>query len=864
MCLSVAVTFATVIWYYKYWLNVFFLVHSRHCDKQLNLLTPATYVMSPRKVHCKATFYLRDFLLCKFVVKIAGFSVVRVARSSLFYVHILFYRSLFFLCLFLYVIVLSVLRFTNSDYPFDIFKHLFVLLSFFFLSLCFRSFFDLRILITPLISSNTYLSFCPFSFCHCVVGPSSIYGFWLPLWYLQTYICPFVLFLFVIVLSVLLRFTDSDYPFDIFKHIFVLLSFFFLSLCCRSFFDLPILITPLISSNTYLSLCPFSFCHCVVGPSSIYGFWLPLWYLQTHICPFVLFLFVIVLSVLLRFTDSDYPFDIFKHIFVLLSFFFLSLCCRSFFDLRILITPLISSNTYLSFCPFSFCHCVVGPSSIYGFWLPLWYLQTHICPFVLFLFVIVLSVLLRFTDSDYPFDIFKHIFVLLSFFFLSLCCRSFFDLRILITPLISSNTYLSFCPFSFCHCVVGPSSIYDSDYPFDIFKHIFVLLSFFFLSLCCRSFFDLRILITPLISSNTYLSFCPFSFCHCVVGPSSIYGFWLPLWYLQTHICPFVLFLFVIVLSVLLRFTDSDYPFDIFKHIFVLLSFFFLSLCCRSFFDLRILITPLISSNTYLSFCPFSFCHCVVGPSSIYGFWLPLWYLQTHICPFVLFLFVIVLSVLLRFTDSDYPFDIFKHIFVLLSFFFLSLCCRSFFDLRILITPLISSNTYLSFCPFSFCHCVVGPSSIYGFWLPLWYLQTHICPFVLFLFVIVLSVLLRFTDSDYPFDIFKHIFVLLSFFFLSLCCRSFFDLRILITPLISSNTYLSFCPFSFCHCVVGPSSIYGFWLPLWYLQTHICPFVLFLLVIVLSVLLRFTDSDYPNGIFKFFFVLFLYAIVFQT
>jgi hypothetical protein len=30
---------------------------------------------------------------------------------------------------------------------------------------------------------------------------------------------------------------------------------------------------------------------------------------------------------------------------------------------------------------------------------------------------------------------------------------------------------------------------------------------------------------------------------------------------------------------------------------------------------------------------------------------------------------------------------------------------------------------------------------------------------------------------------------------------------------------LSFCTFSFGHCVVCPSSIYGFWLPLWYLQT---------------------------------------------
>jgi hypothetical protein len=38
----------------------------------------------------------------------------------------------------------------------------------------------------------------------------------------------------------------------------------------------------------------------------------------------------------------------------------------------------------------------------------------------------------------------------------------------------------------------------------------------------------------------------------------------------------------------------------------------------------------------------------------------------------------------------------------------------------------------------------------------------------------------------------------------------------------------SVCTFSFGHCVVCPSSIYGFWLPRWYL--------------------RFTDSDYPVGI----------------
>jgi hypothetical protein len=126
--------------------------------------------------------------------------------------------------------------------------------------------------------------------------------------------------------------------------------------------------------------------------------------------------------------------------------------------------------------------------------------------------------------------------------------------------------------------------------------------------------------------------------------------------------------------------------------------------------------------------------------------------------------------------------------FVFLYFFIWPFYCLSF-DLRLLITPLVS-----------FDHCIVCPS-IYGFWLPLWYLLT-----------IVLSVL-RFTASDYPFGIFWQLY-----------CLSF-DLRLLITPLVS-----------FDHCIVCPS-IYDFWLPLWYLLT-----------IVLSVL-PFTASDYPFGVF---------------
>jgi hypothetical protein len=401
-------------------------------------------------------------------------------------------------------------------------------------------------------------------------------------------------------------------------------------LCCQFFFDIQILITPLVSCG-----------HCVVSSSSIYRFWLPLWYLLA-----------IVLSVLLRYTDSDYPFGILW-----------PLCCQFFFDIRILITSLVS-----------FGHYVVSSSSIYGFWLPLWYLLA-----------IVLSVLIRYRDSDYSFGIFW-----------PLCCQFFFDIRILITPLVSCGHYVV-CSSSICGSwlslwyimtIVSSALLRytDSDYPFCIFW-----------PLCRLLFFDIEILITPLVS-----------FGHCVVSCSSIYRFWLPLWYLLA-----------IVLSVLLRYTYSDYPFGIFW-----------PLCCQFFFDIQILITPLVS-----------FGHRVVSSSSIYRFRLPLWYLLA-----------MVLSVLLRYTDSDYLFGIFWPV-----------CCQFLFDIGIRITPLVS-----------FGHCVVSSSSIYGFWLPLWYLVA-----------IMSSALLRYADPDYPFGILW-----------PLCRLLYFDIQILITPFVS-----------FGHCVVCSSSI---------------------------------------------------------
>jgi hypothetical protein len=138
--------------------------------------------------------------------------------------------------------------------------------------------------------------------------------------------------------------------------------------------------------------------------------------------------------------------------------------------------------------------------------------------FVLWSFslTIVLSVLLRFTPSDYPF--------------------------------VSSKS-----SFSFDHCILCHSSIYTFWLPLCIIKIIF-----FFWPLYCMSFCDLHLLITPLYHPN-------------------------------------LLFLLAIALYVLLRFTPSDYPF--------------------------------VSSKS-----SFSFGHCIVCNSSIYTFWLPLWYLSFGHC----------------------------------------------------------------------------------------------------------------------------------------------------------------------------------------------------------------------------------------
>ena len=80
-------------------------------------------------------------------------------------------------------------------------------------------------------------------------------------------------------------------------------------------------------------------------------------------------------------------------------------------------------------------------------------LSIVVCPFVLFLLAIVLSVLFRYTVSDCPFGIFKlflsRVRVALSF----VCCVMFVV-----------------CSFSLCLLAIVLSVLTSFEYPFSIFK----------------------------------------------------------------------------------------------------------------------------------------------------------------------------------------------------------------------------------------------------------------------------------------------------------------------------------------------------------------------------------------------------------
>jgi uncharacterized membrane protein (UPF0182 family) len=269
---------------------------------------------------------------------------------------------------------------------------------------------------------------------------------------------------------------------------------------CTPFFSFFIWPLYCLSYSTYGFWFPFDILWPLYCLSySTYGFWLPLWYLVA-----------IILSVLF---DLRLLIPLWYLVAIILSVLF---------DLRLLITPLISCGHY-TVCPIrltasDYPFDILWPLyclsySTYGFWLPLWYLV-----------VIILSVL--------------------------------FDLRLLITPLVSCGHYtvcpirLTIIPLVSCgHYTVCPIRLTASDYPFGILWPLYCLSYstygfwlplWYLVAIILSVLFDLRLLITPLVSCGHYIV--------CSIRLTLL----IPLWYLVA-----------IILSVL--------------------------------FDLRLLITPLVS-----------------------------------------------------------------------------------------------------------------------------------------------------------------------------------------------------------------------------------------------------------------------------
>jgi hypothetical protein len=147
-----------------------------------------------------------------------------------------------------------------------------------------------------------------------------------------------------------------------------------------------------------LLITPFVSCdHCIVCSSLIYGFWLPLLYLVT-----------ILLSVLLWYTASDYTFGILWPLYCL--FFFMMATRYQRCNQR----PYIKEEQTIQW-----------PQDTMGFIRSL----------------IVLSVLLWYTASYKPHGILW-----------SLYCLSFFDIRLLINPMVSCG-----------HCKEGQTTQWPQD-----------------------------------------------------------------------------------------------------------------------------------------------------------------------------------------------------------------------------------------------------------------------------------------------------------------------------------------------------------------------------------------------------------------
>ena len=237
----------------------------------------------------------------------------------------------------------------------------------------------------------------------------------------------------------------------------------------------------------------------------------------------------------------------------------------------------------------------------------------------------------------------------------------FFDLRILVNALV----YV-------CHCVVCLLRFTDSCYLFDIcwplcclssLIYIFWLFLLYLLAIVLSVFFDLTFLGMSLVSVGhcvvcllrfTYAGYL-FGICWplCCLS-SSIYICWLSLWYLLAIVLSVFFDLHMLAISLvsvghcvvcLLRFTYSGYLFGICWplcclsssiYIFWLSLWYLLAIVLSVFFDLHMLAISLVSVGhcvvcllrfTYAGYL-FGICWplCCLS-SSIYIFWLSLWYL---------------------------------------------------------------------------------------------------------------------------------------------------------------------------------------------------------------------------------------------
>ena len=98
------------------------------------------------------------------------------------------------------------------------------------------------------------------------------------------------------------------------------------------------------------------------------------------------------------------------------------------------------------------------------------------------------------------------------------CCDVHYDFRIKamlgssLLPVVCGMAHVLFMLFVFCFGYSGVQDILCCVFALSVFVLCLC-------TLCCQ-----------------FLKSSPFSFSQCVVCSSSIYGFWLPLWYIQSHL----------------------------------------------------------------------------------------------------------------------------------------------------------------------------------------------------------------------------------------------------------------------------------------------------------------------------------------